>query len=75
LSVTRLEGTYLVWVDCRSLGESSVVLAQRLRKEHKVWLNAGSLYGSAGEGFLRINIACPRSLLKTGLERIAEGLK
>ena len=75
LSVTRLEGTYLVWVDCRSLGESSVVLAQRLRKAHKVWLNAGSLYGAAGEGFLRINIACPRSLLKTGLERIAEGLK
>lgn len=70
LTVCRLEGTYLVWVDCRSTGMSSEQLEQRLLEQARVWLNAGSMYGAAGEGFMRINIACPRSRLMEALQRM-----
>lgn len=70
LGVTRLEGTYLVWVDCRSLGISSEELCSRLLREQHLWLNEGIMYGQAGEGFVRINIACPRSRLMEALERL-----
>lgn len=68
--VLKLEGTYLVWVDCRSLGFPSHELEDKLLKEGKVWLNAGDMYGEAGEGFMRINIATNRSQLREGLERL-----
>ncbi len=70
LPVTKLEGTYLVWVDCRALGLSSAELAGRLLERQKLWLNEGTMYGPEGEGFLRINIACPRSRLTEALERL-----
>lgn len=71
--VTRLEGTYLVWVDIRATGLTSDQLTERLLREAKVMVNSGTMYGvTAGEGFIRINIACPRSRLMTALERIAE---
>jgi len=67
--VAKLEGTYLVWMDCRALGLPSALLCERLRAEARLWLNAGSIYGDAGEGFMRWNIACPRSTLRDGLDR------
>jgi cystathionine beta-lyase len=70
LTVLPLEATYLVWVDCSALGLASTELGARLRERGKVWVNEGTLYGAAGEGFVRINIACPRSLLRDGLERL-----
>jgi cystathionine beta-lyase len=70
LSVTRLEGTYLVWIDCRSLGRTSDELKDYLYEHGKVWINSGAMYGAEGEGFIRINIACPRQLLLEGLNRI-----
>lgn len=75
LSVSPLEGTYLVWLDCRSLGCPSVLLEKELLEKARVRLNAGKPYGEGGEGFLRINIACPRALLEEGLNRIANLLK
>lgn len=71
LTVTRLEGTYLVWVDCRRLGLTSEELCRRLLDEQHLWLNEGTMYGAAGEGFVRINIACPRSRLEEALERMS----
>ncbi|SFG51276.1 MalY/PatB family protein [Prevotella sp. KH2C16] len=72
LQVMRLEGTYLVWVDIRSLGLSSDGLTEKLLNEGKVFVNSGTMYGrKAGEGYIRINIACPRSRMLEGLERIA----
>lgn len=71
LGVTPLEGTYLVWVDCRALGATSDELAARLASEGRVMVNSGTMYGRAGEGFIRINIACPRSRMMEGLSRIA----
>lgn len=70
----RMEGTYLAWIDCRSLGLPSETIEERLMQEHKVWVNAGSMYGADGEGFIRINFACQRDVLAEGLRRVAEGL-
>jgi len=69
LHVTELEGTYLAWIDCRAFGISSEELARKLREDQKLWLNAGTMYGKEGEGFVRINIACPRSRLAEALAR------
>lgn len=69
IPVTRLEGTYLVWTDCHSLLQTSDVLQSRLLTETGLWLNSGTMYGAEGEGFLRWNIACPRSVLQDALTR------
>lgn len=71
LPICRLEGTYLVWMDCRALGMDSVALEEKLLSDTGLWLNAGSMYGEAGEGFMRWNIACPRGRLAEALERFS----
>ena len=72
LKVTRLEGTYLVWVDHSALNISTDELFNRLLNEAKVWVCPGTMYGPrTGEGYLRINIACPRSQLQEALQRMA----
>ena len=69
--VMPLEGTYLVWVDVREQCDSVATYCERLLQDARVWLNPGTMYGpKSGEGYLRINIACPRSLLLEALERI-----
>ena len=73
--VVMLEGTYLVWVDCRGVGLSSREIADILLEKEKVRVNPGSLYGETGEGFIRLNIACPREKLIEGLNRLKRGLK
>ena len=67
--ITRLEGTYLVWMDCSSLGMSSDALEHALLDYARLWLNAGTMYGAEGEGYMRWNIACPRSVMLDGLNR------
>ena len=54
--VATLEGTYLVWADCSVLNQSSDETVKTLLEKEKLWVNEGSLYGEAGEGFIRINI-------------------
>lgn len=75
IKVLPLEATYLVWLDCRSLHETSYKLAKNLLQDEKLWINSGTMYGSAGEGFLRINIGCPQKILAEGLKRLEKGLK
>lgn len=70
LPITKLEGTYLVWVDCRVLNQTSEQIIDDLLVKEKVWLNEGSMYGEDGEGFIRINIACPKQRLIEGLHRL-----
>lgn len=71
--VCRLEGTYLPWVDISALGVSAKDYCDRLISEAKVWINPGTMYGQqSGEGYVRLNIACPRSRLMEALQRIAE---
>ncbi len=66
---TKPEGTYLAWLDLREV-ESDYEVLERKIKEAKVVLDGGSMFGSEGRGFIRINYACPRSVLKEGLIRI-----
>ena len=74
IKVTPLEATYLVWLDCTALGKTADELSHQLLEEQKLWINSGTMYGAAGEGFLRINIATPKVLLQTGLEKLLKGL-
>ena len=70
ITVIPLEGTYLVWLDCRSLNINGDEPSRVLLEEQKLWVNPGSMYGHAGEGFLRINIGCPRRVLEEALKRL-----
>ena len=71
--IYRLEGTYLLWIDITATGISSQDYCDRLLHETKVWVNPGTMYGPlSGEGYIRMNIACPRSRLLEALERIAK---
>ncbi len=65
------EGTYLMWLDCRALEKDSDQITACLAKEYGLAVGSGAGYGASAEGFLRLNIGCPRPLLKEGLERIA----
>lgn len=69
LHLVPLEGTYLAWLDCKVLNLTSQEMYEELKNEYHLWLNAGTMYGVEGEGFLRWNLACPRSILKEGLQR------
>lgn len=75
LKAAPLEGTYLAWVDARELGLSDGELSALLRDKAHVRLNPGAEYGAGGEGFLRFNLACPRSTLRLALERIRDAVK
>lgn len=70
LKLTQQQATYLAWIDCRSLTMNSAQLTDMLRREGKLMLNAGIVYGGAGEGYLRLNMACPREQLIDGLNRL-----
>ena len=71
IDVLKLEATYLAWVDIRKTGLSSDEATSKLLHKGKVFVSSGTLYGrQAGEGYLRINLACPRTTLEEGLRRI-----
>ena len=74
LRLIRGEATYLLWLDLRDYGLSSDDMQECLRKEAGLYLSTGSIYGKGGEGFLRMNIACPEATLKEGLSRLKKGL-
>jgi cystathionine beta-lyase len=66
----RPEASFLVWLDCRSLGLPQDELLARFRDQAGVYLSNGTSYGQGGEGFVRLNIGCPRSILQDALEHI-----
>ena len=70
--MAKLEATYLLWLDISPLGIPSAELEERLKEQAKVWVNCGEMYGE--DGYIRLNVACPRSLLADGLERLADYL-
>ena len=74
--VMPLEGTYLVWIDVSACCDSVATYSEEILKIAKVWLNPGTMYGpKSGEGYIRINLACPRSRLIEALERIKNTIK
>jgi len=74
IRVIHPQGTYLVWFDCRSLGLDKHQLRNLFLNQARVFLDEGSLFGPEGDGFERINIACPRSLLMEALGRIVAAI-
>lgn len=75
LKVLPLEATYLVWVNCSVLDITSKQIVYELLTKEKLWLNEGTMYGKAGEGFIRINIATQRERLSEGLNKIKDYLE
>jgi len=72
IPVASLEGTYLAWADIRATGMTSSEAERRLIDQARVRISAGDIYGERdGEGFIRINMACPRATLMEALRRIA----
>lgn len=74
-AIAKLEGTYLVWIDCRHTGLTSDQLTELLNARARVLVNSGTMYGAAGEGFIRLNIACPQSRVLEALNRMLPVLK
>jgi cystathionine beta-lyase len=70
-----LQGTYLLWLDCRGLGMDDRTLSSFMKEKAKVGFDDGSMFGAGGSGFERMNIACPRSILKDALQRIEKAVK
>ncbi len=75
IGVSELEATYLMWLDCRSLGVSGEELRRRTIKGAGVALTDGTFFGAQGEGFLRLNIGCPHAQLREALVRLEKALK
>ena len=74
VKLVECDATYLLWLDCSALNVSSRILCEFLRENQGVFLSAGSDFGKIGDGFLRLNIACPQELLKQGLNRFKLGV-
>lgn len=70
VKMTEPEGTYLVWLDFREYGLRRGELDQFITQKAGLWLDSGSMFGKVGEGFQRINIACPRKLLAEALQKL-----
>ncbi|MBE6100884.1 MAG: pyridoxal phosphate-dependent aminotransferase [Selenomonas ruminantium] len=69
------EGTYLLWLDCRGTGLSPEEQDEAIVQRGRIWLDEGRIFGKGGEGFQRINMACPWAILEEGLKRLAFALK
>ncbi|MDD2213961.1 MAG: pyridoxal phosphate-dependent aminotransferase [Oscillospiraceae bacterium] len=70
LAVIKPEGTYLLWLDCRKLNLEGTELRQFMRQQAKLWLDDGFIFGQGGEGFVRLNIACPKATLTEAMRRL-----
>ena len=73
--IMKPEATFLVWLDLREYGLSESEMAKLLIHKAEVALNEGSRFGKNGEGFFRLNFACPKVLLEEGLNRIERELR
>lgn len=67
----RPQATYLIWLDCRGLGLNHKELIDLFVNKARLALNDGEMFGPGGEGFMRLNVGCPRSVLKEALERLS----
>lgn len=74
VSMKKPEGTYLIWLDFSGTGMTTAELDDMIIQKAKLWLDSGAIFGKAGEGFQRINTACPQSILREALERLEDVL-
>ncbi|WP_433744043.1 MalY/PatB family protein [Falsibacillus pallidus] len=74
VKVMKPDGGYLIWIDCSRLGLSDEEVRDKLINEGSLALEPGTKYGLGGEGFVRMNIACPREMVQEGLNRMKKAL-
>lgn len=74
IQVIQPEGTYLLWLDCRKMGMGQEKLNQFMIEHARVGLNDGASFGDEGNGFMRMNIACPKKTVEEGVHRIIQAL-
>jgi len=74
IKIIPLQGTYLLWLDCRALNMNDKKLSKFFIEKAKLGLNLGTMFGNGGEGFMRMNIAVPRSELQKALENLKASL-
>lgn len=75
LSLVEPESTYLLWVDCRALGLAEAELHRLVQDEANLWVDFGDIFGPEGEGFIRLNVACPRSVVEQALAQLAGAVR
>lgn len=75
LKCIKAQGTYVLWLDCRELGLNDKQLTDFFMDEAKMPVNGGAMFGTGGEGFVRINIAVPKEELKKALMRLSNAVK
>ncbi len=70
IRVVPAQGTYLLWLDCRGLGLDDEALKRFFVREARVGMSPGALFGQGGEGYMRINLGAPRSVIREATQRI-----
>ena len=75
LRMIEPEGTYLIWIDFRRLDLTTDELEDLILHKANLWLDSGAIFGTVGQGFQRINIACPRATLTKALEQLEAAVK
>lgn len=75
ITMMPLDGTYLAWLDFSGLQMSQEALNDFLLNKAKIWLNSGDIFGMGGEGHMRLNIGCPRSVLERAMEQLNISVK
>ena len=73
MKVVYSEATYLLWLDCSKITDNAKQLSAFIRKNTGLYMSPGLSYGKNGKAFIRLNIACPRSIVEEGMKRLAEG--
>lgn len=74
VKAVRPEASFLVWLDCRALGLSHDALIDLFVNRARLALNDGEMFGHGGEGFMRMNVGCPRAVLQEALERLRDAV-
>lgn len=74
LRVVETDALYLAWLDCRSLMMEAPDLESFMLTKARVWFDRGSKFGRQGRGFMRVNLACPRSRVDDAIERMKKAL-
>lgn len=75
IRVFKLQGTYLLWLDCRALGMEAEELEKFMKTKAQLFLDEGYIFGESGRGYERVNLACPRRVLEKALLRLETAVK
>ena len=75
ISLISSEATYLLWIDCSNISDDTSELTDFIRKETGLYISSGKQYGECSKKFVRVNIACPKSVLSEGLRKLAVGIR